>query len=137
MLRREIELGADLTEVARMNDWLHALARDAGLPDGLRDDIKLCLNEAVANVIMHGSAGPAGVQIHLRIEASDTGARATLSDTGPAFNPLDHPEPAKITSIETAQIGGFGISLIRATARELSYARVDGRNVLTMSCGAT
>lgn len=136
MLRREVELGADLAEVARLNDWLHDVAREAGMPDSLRDDIKLCLNEAVANIIMHGTADRGALQIHLAVDASATGVRATLADTAHPFNPLDHPEPEKITSVETARIGGFGISLIRATAQELSYARTDSRNVLTITCGS-
>lgn len=136
MLRRSVELAADLAEVARMNVWLHDLAREAAMPDRLRDDIKLCLNEAVANIIMHGIAGDGPLEIRLDLAVSATGARAVLADTARAFDPLAHPEPAKITSIETAQVGGFGISLIRATAGELSYARADGRNVLTLVCGA-
>jgi anti-sigma regulatory factor (Ser/Thr protein kinase) len=136
MLRRTVELGADLSDVARMNDWLQGLARDAGLPDALRDDIKLCLNEAVANIIMYGTAPDGALRIRLAVEASATGARAVLADTAHAFDPLAHPEPAKITSVETAQVGGFGISLIRATASAVSYARENGQNVLTVVCGA-
>lgn len=135
MLRREVELRAELSEIARMNDWLHALAREAGMPDRLRDDIKLCLNEAVANVIMYGKAEDGAPRIRLTVDASAGGARATLADTGHAFDPLGHPAQPKITSLETAQIGGFGIQLMRETAQDLSYARVEGWNVLTVVCG--
>ena len=131
-----ISLRGDLAEIARLNDWLAARFAEGGLPDAIAGDLRLCVNEAVANTIAYGFEGRDDAAIELRLEMSATGARAVITDNGMPFDPLEAPVATRIEGIETARIGGFGIKLIRETASALDYRRAGGRNALTILCGA-
>lgn len=122
-----IALNVELGEIARMNAWL---LEHYGENDGLFDKIKLCLNEAVENIIRYGfdEAGKGKIQIRLGTRTGCIGFE--LCDNGRLFNPLEQPEPQKIHDLETAQIGGFGIALMRDAATSLEYERRNGHNVL-------
>ncbi|MEL7344107.1 MAG: ATP-binding protein [Pseudomonadota bacterium] len=127
-----LELQPDLAEVARLNVWLDSLCSKAGLDDAISGDMKLCLNEAVANVIAYGDITSGRITCDLVVDA--TRAKAVLSDPGVPFNPLAAAVQSPMDGLDTAQIGGFGIKLIRETASEIDYLRQDGRNILTLIC---
>ncbi len=123
-----IELDVKLGEITRMNAWLLQNFGEAG---GLFDKIKLCLNEAVENVIRYAfdEASEGRIRVSLGMRTGCIGFE--LCDNGRLFNPLEQPEPQKIHDLETAQIGGFGIALMRDVATSLEYRHRNGDNVLT------
>ena len=130
----EIRLPARLDAIAEMNTWYDAAMAGAEVSDTVRGDLRLCLNEAVANAISHGLAGIAAPVLRVSLRSGPGWAEAEVLDNGAAFDPLDAPLAAPITGLETAQIGGFGLKLIRETAQALAYARRDGHNRLTITC---
>ncbi len=93
--------------------------------------LKVSLDEALSNVVRHGDSLPgAHVAIGMRVAAGTV--ELTVSDGGPAFNPLDAPAPDRSAGIEGRTPGGLGIVLVRALMDEVEYARRDGLNVLTL-----
>lgn len=130
----DLHLSADLAEVSRMNVWFDALAAAAGTPVRLAGDMKLCLNEAVANVIDYGYDDPAAAEIDVTVEFGDEAIVAIVTDNGRPFDPLAAPAALPLTDLASAPIGGFGIKLIRETASSLAYAREGDRNRLTITC---
>lgn len=132
-MSRHIDLGCDIGEVARLNAWLAEQFAEGGVPPKAAGNIKLCLNEAVTNTISYGFPDPAGAEIGIMLEFQEDSATATVVDNGIAFNPLDVPDAAKIEDLKTAQIGGFGIKLMREAASSISHERTGGRNRLTMT----
>jgi sigma-B regulation protein RsbU (phosphoserine phosphatase) len=56
-----------------------------------------------------------------------------LTDTGMQLDPTKAPEADITLSLEDRPIGGLGIFLIRQIMNEVSYERIDGKNVLTLS----
>jgi anti-sigma regulatory factor (Ser/Thr protein kinase) len=127
MREATIALAVELGEIARMNAWL---LEHYGEADGLFDKIKLCLNEAVENIIRYGFDEADKGKIHVRLGTRTGCIGFELCDNGRLFNPLDQPEPQKIHDLETAQIGGFGIALMRDAATSLEYERRNGHNFL-------
>jgi serine/threonine-protein kinase RsbW len=55
---RAKEIPADLVLLSEVRQWAEGAARDAGLHNGDRYQVKLALSEAVANAIQHGSSSP-------------------------------------------------------------------------------
>lgn len=90
--------------------------------------IHLRLEEAVANVIMYGAAR----MITWRLQSSCGPVVARIDDTGRPFDPTQVPPPALATSLAEAEVGSFGIHLMRSFGRFLHYERRDGRNRLTL-----
>lgn len=127
-----LDLTPELAEIERLNVWYDELCTEAALDATVAADMKLCLNEAVANVISYGQISLG--KITCTISIGPKLVEVMLSDPGIPFDPTQAPVATAMDGLETAQIGGFGIKLIRETAREINYRREDGRNVLRMVC---
>ena len=132
-MRQRIDLRGELAEVSRLNDWLKERFEQEGVPDASASKIRLCLNEAVTNTISYGFPSGGAAEIGVDLDIGEDSATAELVDNGMAFNPLDLPEAAKISNLETARIGGFGVKLMRESSNTIAYERSGGRNRLTMT----
>ena len=119
----------------KVSAWARALAERAGLAHARIDAIDLCIVELVTNIVNHSYRGGPG-QIRVELGLGHGAAVLTILDQGPAFDPLSVPAPALAESIEDAQVGGFGIHLIRTSADACEYDRREGRNVFTARFGS-
>lgn len=111
---------------------LHAFCAGHSVPPEIGWRLKVALDEALSNVLRHGEkTGPeAMVGLSLRISAGVM--EMTMTDEGPAFNPLKAPDPDLTAPLETRAPGGVGIVLIKALVDEVAYDYREGRNVLVM-----
>ena len=80
-----LELGGDLSELRRLAEWIKART-----PQVLSADtvfaVQLCLEEAVANIIMHGGAKDDRLKIAIELERDGGGTLvARIEDTGCEF----------------------------------------------------
>ena len=111
-----------------MNEWMDDLFDTDAVPQEVRDRVKLGLSEWFANIISYGIEDPDAAHIEFRMTVSPEKIEVVVEDNGTAFDPLNAPEPVLITNIEAAKIGGFGISLMKEAANEISYRRDNGLN---------
>jgi anti-sigma regulatory factor (Ser/Thr protein kinase) len=121
----------DLTELERLAGWIADWAQQGVSPD-LSFAIQLCLEEAVANVIMYAAAKDHRLDIVVELERSDGTLIARIEDTGRQFDPTQFLRPTVARSLEDAKVGDLGIHLIRSFASGVDYERLDGRNRLTL-----
>lgn len=128
-----ISLNPTAADVTRFNAWLDERIAWSGIDAALGADLKLCLNEVLANLISYGFERTTDPAIGIEIELKPGQAGATVIDNGTFFD-LRSWEPAKDRDPLTAEHGGFGIALIKEHATELAYARVGGLNRLTILC---
>ncbi len=128
-----ILLASRLADTARLHAWLdHRLA---GTADETAHAIRLCLEEAVMNVILHGYGpdGPGTIEVALAAEPSALIAR--VSDSAPAFDPTKARPAPRPPGLHAGPLGGRGLHLIRRYASSCQYERGAGHNVLTMRFG--
>lgn len=129
-------LDRDLAGIDRLNGLLAEVLAAARTEPSVGDDIKLCLNEAVANVMAYGEPPGEPLRIDIAITAGAGFAHAVVEDNARPFDPLSHPVAQPITGLADAQVGGFGIALIRQTAQEVRWEAPGGHgNRLTLVCG--
>ena len=121
----------DLAELERLAGWIDGWAQESVSPD-TSFAIHLCLEEAVANIIMYGAARDDRVEIAVELERSGSTLVARVEDTGRHFDPTRFPQPIPATSLEEAEIGDLGIHLMRGFASGMDYERRDCRNRLTL-----
>jgi serine/threonine-protein kinase RsbW len=121
----------DLAELNRLPVWIEAWVQ-ADLPADISFAIQLCLEEAVANIIMHGSPKDNQGEIVIEVERNGGTLVASIEDTGREFDPSQAPSPLLASSLEEAKVGHFGIHLMRSFAGGMNYERRDGRNRLTL-----
>lgn len=132
-VRGAITLKRSVDELSRLAPWLAVLSAESRLPEETAFALDLFLQEAVGNIVMHGS-GSGTAEIGIEFLASETGVSVTVADTLLPFDPTAlalQPEPA---SLDEARPGGLGLRLIRGFAGVPRYHHDGRRNVLTLVC---
>jgi serine/threonine-protein kinase RsbW len=139
----ELTIGANGAEARRASEWLDAACRQRNVPQAQLERLALCLEEVLANVIVHGGSAVRSAPIRLLLEVrpgqdheqddeQECGqASVTVSDAGAAFNPLIAPEKILPKTLGEATAGGVGLVMIRRCSDWLDYRHADGRNHLT------
>src|SRR5262245_12817729 len=129
---RRLVLRNDLAELQRLAGWIQGWSDASVVSSDVSFAVQLCLEEAVANVIMYGSPKGDSLEIAIEVERDDGALVALIEDNGRQFDPTKVPPPARATSLEDAKIGEVGIHLMRSFATDMHYERRDGRNRLTL-----
>jgi anti-sigma regulatory factor (Ser/Thr protein kinase) len=128
-------LDSRLTELSRVQSWAEELANELNLNQKTRYEIRLCLEEALANIVIHGYRREPGHPVVIRrwiragmlfFAIEDEAAPFALEDDAASAAAQ---EPA---SLESLTPGGNGIPLLRHFAGSLAYERLAGGNQLTM-----
>ena len=131
MSPKRLLLHRDLAELERLAVWLEGWAmRDP--PTSLSFAVQVCLEEAVANIVMYSTTKDDGLEIVVEVEREDQTLVARIEDNGSAFDPTQFPRPPVPASLTEAKVGNFGIHLMRSFASRMDYERRDSRNRLTM-----
>jgi serine/threonine-protein kinase RsbW len=129
---KRLELRSDFAELKRLGGWIKAQAQQELSADTLFA-VQLCLEEAVANIIMHGGgAKDDHLRIAIELERNAETLVARIEDTGREFDPTQFPPLSVAKSLEEAKVGAFGIHLLRCFASGMHYERQEGRNRLTL-----
>lgn len=126
-------------EVAAIEDLaarVRAFCEDAGLAPAVAFRLELVLEEIVVNILRHGYGGAAGLA-RIDLERTPDGIRARIADESPPFDPTRRPEVDTSAGMDERAIGGLGVHLVRSLVDELTYQRVEGRNVLSFLLAAT
>lgn len=123
-------LRKDVAELERLAGWIEGFTRQGTSPD-VSFAVQLCLEEAVANIIMYGGAKDDPIEIAVELERNGTTLVARIEDNGRQFDPTHAPPPAPAASLEEAKVGDLGIHLMRSFASGMDYERRDGLNRLT------
>jgi anti-sigma regulatory factor (Ser/Thr protein kinase) len=97
--------------------------------------LRLCLEEAVANLVMHGRPASASAPdiVALHLSADTERLRATIEDHCIPFDPRDVASPTRSINPEDAKIGGLGIHLMRQYANTVHYDQLAATNRLTVT----
>lgn len=139
----ELTIGANGAEARRASAWLDSACRRRNVPQAQVERLALCLEEVLANVIVHGGStalsAPIGLLLEVRLdpdpeknhEKNRGQAIVTVSDAGVAFNPLFVPKKILPATLGEASAGGLGLVMIRRCSDWLDYRHESGRNHLT------
>jgi serine/threonine-protein kinase RsbW len=128
---RTLLLHRDLAELERLAVWIEGWAMRE-LSASLSFAVQVCLEEAVANIIMYSTAKDDRLEIVVEVERRDQTLVARIEDNGSAFDPTQVLRPPVPASLAEAKVGNLGIHLMRSFATGMHYERRDSRNRLTM-----
>jgi anti-sigma regulatory factor (Ser/Thr protein kinase) len=119
--------------VGRALESVSGFADRAGIPDALRSELLVVVDEVVSNALKY--CGVKREELDLEIRASIEGGDLVLrfSDSGLPFDPLSVKSPDLEIPVEQRQEGGLGIHLFRALTDSQRYLREGGRNVLVLT----
>jgi anti-sigma regulatory factor (Ser/Thr protein kinase) len=128
-----LAINADRSEVRTAADWLHDVALKYEVPQNKAIALDQCLDEILMNIMMHGGSSAANTPVHLSFTLTPKEAAITVSDSGKPFDPVNAPLKPRPTSLEDAEPGGLGLSIIKGLSNHLNYEFKEGRNVLTFA----
>ena len=124
-----VSAGADPTDAVRAAlAAAEEFSAEARLGESTAARLAVIVEELVSNALRHG-AGERATTVEVELECNGEAIRVALDDDGVAFDPttsrhFDGP------NAETG--GGVGLALVKAWVSEFRYARVAGRNRMTM-----
>jgi serine/threonine-protein kinase RsbW len=119
-------------EIGRLAEWFDREERALAIPAKLAHAVRLCLEEAVDNLINYTSVTAEGPRIDIKLDWQGDTVVAVVEDYGPPFDPRTVPTFSPTKDLETVQPGGWGIHLIRSYASEIDYATGPEGNRLTL-----
>ncbi len=125
-----LKLDGDLAEVVRADRWLQARCGGQGVEGDALYDLRLALDEVLANIIRHGYGTGTNGAITVSLQILADRVRIEVSDTAPPFNPLDVPPPDLEIPASERPIGGLGVFLVRQLMDSVRYDYESGRNRL-------
>ena len=91
-------------------------------------DIKLCIEEAVRNAIVHGNKTKADLTVDISYDIDDNKIRIIVKDMGAGFKESDLPDPTEEGNLYRES--GRGVYLMHRLMENISYN--EKGNVLTM-----
>jgi anti-sigma regulatory factor (Ser/Thr protein kinase) len=125
-----LKLANTLSELPRISREVVEFLDDHSLSPRTAYALDLVLEEILANVVRYAFPDGGDHEIGLEVRVDPGRVVVTIEDGGIPFDPTAHPEPAVPEGIDSLEVGGRGISLVRKAASAMTYERRDGRNRL-------
>jgi serine/threonine-protein kinase RsbW len=130
----QITRAAELESLAVFRDFIDStLESFPEIGDEESYDLKLAVDEACTNVIIHGYAGMNPGSIILRLQVLPRAVRMVITDFGHAFEPDEAPRPDVEAGLEDQEMGGFGLFIIYQTMDEVAYETTGSCNRLILT----
>ena len=134
-MRKEIRIKNQISELAQVAQFVEEIGEELGLSMELQMNLNLVMEEVVSNVIFY--AYPEGVDAEIELIAKSDGKELTfvLSDQGREFDPTMKDDADPNVNPAEREIGGMGIFIVKNIMNKVTYQRLEGKNLLTMTKG--
>ena len=121
-----------IDELQRVNAFIEELGEELGLDMEMQMNLNLVMEEMASNVIFY--AYPEGTEASIELTAECDGKEITfvLSDSGREFDPTLKPDTDMDVNPAERELGGMGIFIVKNIMNQVSYQRLQGKNLLTM-----
>jgi serine/threonine-protein kinase RsbW len=126
-------------DITAATKWLRSIVAGLGLPATKANDIEVCLEELLTNIVRHGQAShgqladsPHPLTIALTLNNRDDGIVMTVEDNGRPFDITQAPARSIDKPLDQIEPGGLGIGLIKSFSDNLQYRRTEMGNRVTL-----
>jgi sigma-B regulation protein RsbU (phosphoserine phosphatase) len=131
-MRKELTIKNRVAELERVRDFVDDIGHSLNLAEELLMNLQLVMEEMVSNVIFYAHPEGSDADISLSAESDSRELTFVLSDHGPEFDPTLRDDPDINLPPDQREIGGMGIFIVKNLMNEVTYQRLEGRNLLTM-----
>jgi len=131
--RYQMTRAAELESLSVFREFISDCCSRHEVPKETVFDLKLAVDEACTNIIMHGYKGmdPGSIILSFRIEPDRI--LVSITDFGHVFEPADAPKPDVEAALEDRPLGGMGLFLIYQTMDNIDYQSSEDGNTLTFT----
>lgn len=125
-----------LAKIENLPQWMQFIAtcaREQGMPSKRIREIELALEEVLVNVCRYAYPEDIGdVEVTCTVDAHQRFI-IDIVDGGIPFDPLSLEAPDLTADLDSRQVGGLGVFLVRRLMDEVSYRREDDQNILQVT----
>ena len=126
------KLKSKLSELKTLCRHLEDCGNVLELPQKCLFEINLGLDELFTNIISYGFEDELEHQIKFSLAMEKETLVVQVEDDGKPFNPLDTTGPEVSQDLDSINIGGLGIHLVKNMMDDIDYQRVEGKNKLIL-----
>lgn len=127
---KEIVIDNKLEEQQKVLDFLESELEAGNCSMKSLTQINVAVDEILSNIIYYAYEGEGKIKV--KISINDGFATIIFVDQGKPYNPLEHNDPDVTLNAEDRGVGGLGIFIVKKTMDEVTYARLNEKNVLTI-----
>ena len=131
-MKKELIINNQIEELERLAIFVEEVSEELGLDPETTMNLKLALEEVVSNVILYAYPREMGEKITIMAQTEKQSLIFTITDKGKEFDPTNVEEADVTLSAEEREIGGLGIFIVKNIMNEVTYQRLDGKNILTL-----
>jgi serine/threonine-protein kinase RsbW len=134
-MRKEICIKNKISELEKVAQFVEEIGEELGLNMELQMNLNLVMEEMVTNVIFY--AYPQDEEADIELLAKSDGKELTfvLSDQGKEFDPTAKEDADLDVNPAERELGGMGIFIVKNIMNKVTYQRLEGKNLLTMTKG--
>jgi serine/threonine-protein kinase RsbW len=122
ILRLDVTVSAETEAVNDLIEKIMQTVTEIGCAAGKEDDVRLALDEALTNAVVHGCAKDPSKSIQCSVACDQSrGMLIIIRDPGPGFDPAKVPSP--IVGKNLYATHGRGVFLINQMVDEVRYER--------------
>lgn len=131
-MKKEIKIKNQVGELEKVNAFIEEIGDELQLDMELLMNLNLVMEEMVSNVIFYAYPEGKTADIELSAECSGHTLTFVLSDKGREFDPTMKEDIDTSTDPADRELGGLGIYIVKNIMNEVTYQRLEGKNLLTM-----
>jgi sigma-B regulation protein RsbU (phosphoserine phosphatase) len=131
VFERETTVPAVLDNLDQLVEWVETVLGDYSCPTKTCHQIAVVTEEIFVNIVNYAYTEKTGT-VTLRAGRAGEAVAIQFEDSGVPFNLLEWPDPDITASIEDRNIGGLGIYMVKKMTGQVSYQRLNGKNLLTI-----
>ena len=130
---KEWTFEASVDRIPWLTDQINELLEGLDCPMKAQMQIDVAIDELLANIASYAyETGEGQVTVRFDFQPDNRTVALTFIDSGIPYDPLAKPDPDVALEVEKRSVGGLGIFLVKKTMDDMTYARRDGHNVLTI-----
>ena len=123
-MTKELRIKNQMSELEKVSQFIDEIGEELGLSMELIMNLNLVMEEMVVNVISY--AYPEGTD-------AENELTLVLSDQGKEFDPTKKKDSDMSVNPAERELGGMGIYIVKNLMNKVTYQRLEGRNLLTMT----
>ena len=132
-MRKELRIKNRISELERVNQFIEEIGEELHLDMELQMNLNLVMEEMVSNVIFYAYPKESDSEIELLAKSDGRELTFVLSDQGKEFDPTMKEDADPNVNPAERDIGGMGIFIVKNIMNHVTYQRLEGKNLLTMT----
>jgi serine/threonine-protein kinase RsbW len=134
-MRKEICIKNKISELEKIAQFIEEIGEELGLSMELQMNLNLVMEEMVTNVIFYAYPQDEEADIELLVKSDGKELTFVLSDQGKEYDPTAKEDSDMSVNPAERELGGMGIFIVKNIMNNVTYQRLEGKNLLTMTKG--